>query len=564
MRRRSEMSDSRNDTDTPRETLPTDPLRRRRFSPIWLVPMVAAAIAGWLGWTALMERGPTIPITFESAEGIEAGRTRIMHKNVALGLVESVDLSNDLSHDLVRAWRTGTAAPHLTTGTRCWVVRPRLSVGGVSGLGTLVSGAYIEMEPGEGERASEFVGLTEPPTIRITASGRRFRLLANRLGSLNAGSPVYFRGVQVGEVEGYNLSPDSTAVIVHVFVRAPNDRLVHDTTRFWNASGLQLSASASGFQVNTESLEALLAGGIVFDTMERSGSDQPSPEESTFKLYENASAAQNDPYGPRLSYVLQFPGSVRGLEVGAPVELEGIRVGRVSDIHLGGMDASGALRMPVTVEIEPERLGLPTEMRGEELQSEIDHRLEAMIEHGLRAQLKAGNFLTGQRLVSLDFLPDVHTASLVRNGVNRELPTVPSTDLDTLTQSANQLLAKLAALPIPEFVDELRGSVRSVNQLVSSPQMARSLRSLDRALANTDRLTRDADAQLGPLLRSLRESAGRAAAVLASAGDMMSAGADLPKTIRELGNAARSLRVLSDYLEEHPEALLRGKSGTTR
>jgi paraquat-inducible protein B len=381
---------------------------------------------------------------------------------------------------------------------------------------------------------------------------------------LNAGSPVYFRGVQVGEVEGYNLSPDSTAVIVHVFVRAPNDRLVHDTTRFWNASGLQLSASASGFQVNTESLEALLAGGIVFDTMERSGPDQPSPEESTFKLYENASAAQNDPYGPRLSYVLQFPGSVRGLEVGAPVELEGIRVGRVSDIHLGGMDASGALRMPVTVEIEPERLGLPTEMRGEELQRETDHRLEAMIEHGLRAQLKAGNFLTGQRLVSLDFLPDVHTASLVRNGVNRELPTVPSTDLDTLTQSANQLLAKLAALPIPEFVDELRGSVRSVNQLVSSPEMARSLRSLDRALANTDRLTRDADAQLGPLLRSLRESAGRADAVLASAGDMMSAGADLPKTIRELGNAARSLRVLSDYLEEHPEALLRGKSGTTR
>jgi paraquat-inducible protein B len=558
------MSDSRNDPDTPRETLPTAPLRRRRFSPIWLVPMVAAAIAGWLGWTALMERGPTITITFESAEGIEAGRTRIMHKNVALGIVESVDLSNDLSHAIVRARMNRTAAPHLTTGTRFWVVRPRLSVGGVSGLGTLVSGAYIEMEPGEGERASEFVGLTEPPTIRITASGRRFRLLANRLGSLNAGSPVYFRGVQVGEVEGYNLSPDSTAVIVHVFVRAPNDRLVRDTTRFWNASGLQLSASASGFQVNTESLEALLAGGIVFDTMERSGPDQPSPEESTFKLYENASAAQNDPYGPRLSYVLQFPGSVRGLEVGAPVELEGIRVGRVSDIHLGGMDASGALRMPVTVEIEPERLGLPTEMRGEELQSEIDHRLEAMIEHGLRAQLKAGNFLTGQRLVSLDFLPDVHTASLVRNGVNRELPTVPSTDLDTLTQSANQLLAKLAALPIPEFVDELRGSVRSVNQLVSSPEMARSLRSLDRALANTDRLTRDADAQLGPLLRSLRESAGRADAVLASAGDMMSAGADLPKTIRELGNAARSLRVLSDYLEEHPEALLRGKSGTTR
>src|SRR5260221_11121204 len=207
MRRRSEMSDSRNDTDTPRETLPTAPLRRRRFSPIWLVPMVAAAIAGWLGWTALMERGPTITITFESAGGIDAGRTRIMPKNVALGIVESVDLSNDLSHAIVRARMNRTAAPHLTTGTRFWVVRPRLSVGGVSGLGTLVSGAYIEMEPGEGERASEFVGLTEPPTIRITASGRRVRLLANRPGSFNAGPPVPFPRASAGGVEREHSSP---------------------------------------------------------------------------------------------------------------------------------------------------------------------------------------------------------------------------------------------------------------------------------------------------------------------------------------------------------------------
>src|SRR5258708_33043203 len=196
------MSDNRKDPDTrgdevpPGETLPTATVRRRRSSPIWLVPIVAAAIAGWLGWTALMERGPTITITFESAEGIEAGRTRIMHKNVALGIVESVDLSNDLSHAIVRARMNRTAAPHLTTGTRFWVVRPRLSVGGVSGLGTLVSGAYIEMEPGEGEHANEFVGLAEPPTIRITASGRRFRRRASRLGAWDPGCPPHVpRGV---------------------------------------------------------------------------------------------------------------------------------------------------------------------------------------------------------------------------------------------------------------------------------------------------------------------------------------------------------------------------------
>jgi len=563
------MSDSGNQSRASEDeratrTLPTAVLRRRRFSPIWLVPLAAAAVAGWLGWKTLIERGPTITITFESAEGIEAGRTRIMHKNVALGTVESVDLSDDLSHAIVHARMNRAAASHLTTGARFWVVRPRLTFAGVSGLGTLVSGAYIEMEPGEGESATEFAGLAEPPMIRVAGPGRRFTLLADRLGSLNPGSPVYFHGIQVGEVEGFNLAPDNAAVIVHIFVRAPNDQLVHDTTRFWNASGLQLSASASGFQVNTESLEALLAGGIVFDTRDKSTSDQGSNDGSSFKLYEDAASAQNDPYGPRLSYVLKFTGSVRGIEMGAPVELEGIRVGRVSDIRLGALDGAGALRMPVTIEIEPERLGVPAQTRSEDLQRATDGVLDTMIAHGLRAQLKTGNLLTGQRLVSLDFVPDAQTASLIHDGVNSELPTIASTSLDTLTQSANQFLAKLAALPLPEFVDELRGTVRSMNQVVSSPEMTRSLRSLDRALANADRLTREADAQLGPLLRSLRESAGRADAVLASAGDMMTAGAEVPKAIRELGDAARSLRVRSDYLEEHPEALLRGKAGAMR
>lgn len=540
---------------------PAATLRRRRFSPIWLVPIVAAGLAGWLGWKTLIERGPTITITFESADGIEAGRTRVMYKNVALGLVESVDFSDDLSHVILRARMNRTASSHLTAGSRFWVVRPRLSVAGVSALNTLVSGAYIEMEPGPGEAVRDFVGLEGPPLLHSTAPGHRFTLLADRLTSLSQGSPVYFRGVQVGEVEGFNLAKDSKNVEVHVFVRAPHDRLIHDQTRFWNASGLQLSASASGFHVNTESLESLVTGGIIFDTLAPNVSSEASADGTTFKLYQDATSAQNEPYGARLSYVLLFEGSVRGLTVDAPVELEGIRIGRVSDIRLATTAQDGTVRMPVTIEIEPDRLGVPADTPSEDMRKVTDRLLETMVSRGLRAQLKTGSLLTGQRLVSLDFIPDTQPAALVQRGGEDELPTIDSADLDTLTRSANQLLAKLATLPLPEMVAELHGTVENANRLLASPEMTRSLRSLDRALANTDRLTRDADAQLGPLLRSLRESAQHADLALASADDMMRAGADLPKAIKELGNAARSMRILSDYLEQHPEALLRGKSG---
>ena len=546
------------------EAQPTAALRRRRFSPIWLVPIVAAGLVGWLGWKTLIERGPTITITFESADGIEAGRTRIMHKNVALGLVEAVDFSDDLSHVIVHARMNRTASSHLAAGSRFWVVRPRLSVAGVSALNTLVTGAYIEMEPGPGEAAREFVGLEGPPLLHATAPGRRFTLLADRLTSLSQGSPVYFRGVQVGEVEGFNLAKDSKNVEVHVFVRTPHDLLVHDQTRFWNASGLQLSASASGFHVNTESLESLVTGGIIFDTLAPNVSAEASADGTTFRLYQDATSAQNEPYGARLSYVLQFQGSVRGLTIDAPVELEGIRIGRVSDIRLSTVAADGTVRMPVTIEIEPDRLGVPADTPSEDMQKVTDKMLETMVSRGLRAQLKTGSLLTGQRLVSLDFIPDTEQAALVRHGVDDELPTIDSADLDTVTRSANQLLAKLIALPLPEVLQELHGTVASANRLVSSPEMTRSLRSLDRALANTDRLTRDADAQLGPLLRSLRESAQHADVALASADDMMRAGADLPKAIKELGNAARSMRILSDYLEQHPEALLRGKASSAK
>ncbi len=240
--------------------------QRSRLSPVWALPIIAALIAGWLGWRWWTERGPEIVITFQTGEGLEAGRTRIKHKNVDLGTIETVRLSDDLSAVVATARMDRAAVRHLRQGTRFWAVRPRLGLTGISGLSTVVSGTYVEMEPGGGDARHAFDALDEPPVIRSGEPGRGFTLKAQQLGSLGQGSPVYFRGVQVGEIMGYTLSPSDRAVSVAIFVRAPYDGLVRETTRFWHSSGIQVTAGAEGFKLQTESLRTLALGGVVLDT----------------------------------------------------------------------------------------------------------------------------------------------------------------------------------------------------------------------------------------------------------------------------------------------------------
>ncbi|HZJ55173.1 MAG TPA: MlaD family protein, partial [Myxococcaceae bacterium] len=305
-------------------------VQRRRFAAIWLVPIAAVAIAGWLGWKTYSQRGPLITISFASAEGIEPGRTRVLLRNVEVGLVEFLDLSRDLTHVEVHARMRNDLKDHLTTGTRFWVVRPRLGVGGVSGLGTLFSGVYIEMEPGQGRRTENFKGLEEPPVLPPSGEGKTFVLRATSLGSLSRGSPVYYRGVPVGDVLGATLAQDSQTVAVNVFVRAPHDQLVRPETRFWNASGIEVSTGGAGFRARAESLQAVILGGIAFDTRHEGENEGPSPKDSEFELYPDKDTALSAPYGPQVSYLVHFGGSVRGVDVGTPVELLGIRVGQVT------------------------------------------------------------------------------------------------------------------------------------------------------------------------------------------------------------------------------------------
>jgi paraquat-inducible protein B len=266
--------------------------RSKGISLVWLIPIVAAAIAGWLAWTTYAQQGPQIRISFESAEGLEAGKTKITYRNVDIGTVETVRLSPDLKHIVVTARLGDDSAPFLTKGTRYWIVRPRVGTGGVSGLGTLVSGAYIEVDPGPGDYARDFTGLEDPPEIRSSQPGRTFVLRANSLGSLGRGAPIYYRGVEAGQVLGYELAPDQReALKINVFVQAPYDQLVHEQTRFWNASGLNVATDGGGLKVHMASVQALLVGGVEFETPTTANDAAPAPADTEFTLYSDADAA---------------------------------------------------------------------------------------------------------------------------------------------------------------------------------------------------------------------------------------------------------------------------------
>ena len=530
----------------------------RGISIVWLVPLVAAVIGIWLAYTTLQERGPTITITFDDAEGLEAGKTKVKYKDVEVGTVESVRIGDDLKHIVVTAEMVKDAEEYVSEGTRFWVVSPRLGAGGVSGLGTLLPGVYIGIEPKPGPAASEFVGLAEPPLITSDTPGRHFTLRATTRGSISRGLSVYFRGIDVGQVVDYTLADDNQSLDIQVFVRAPHDQLVQDNSRFWNASGIRVSMSANGVQVATESVQALLTGGIAFDTPVSASAGEPSPENTVFALYDSYESVTQAGFTQKVPYLVQFDESVRGLSPGAPVEFRGMRVGTVSDVGLQIDVATETVRIPVTIEIEPQRIRFTGADDREALVEKSPHALmEKMVERGLRAQLQPGNLLTGQMLVDLGFHPTAAPAKLDRSGKFPEIPSVPS-EIGALTASASGILTELAALPLTELVEDFRSTVQHVDALVSSPHATETLEALKVTATELQALVQTVDQQLGPLLA---QAQGTLASADAMVGSNSQTRYDLDSMLKELAGAARSIRVLTDYLERHPEALIRGKAG---
>lgn len=512
------------------------------LSTVWLIPAVAAAIGLWLAVKTVTEKGPDIAISFKTAEGIQAEKTRVKLRDVDVGVVENIGFDDQLSHIVVSASLDRKVEPFLTSGTQFWVVRPRIGTGGISGLGTLVSGAYIAMEPGKGQETREFTGLEEPPVIKSGAPGTSFVLEAATLGSINVRSPVYFRGLKVGEVTQYELARDDASVLIHVFVNAPHDAYVRDTTRFWNASGVDFSVDADGMKLRSESFESMLLGGIAFETPRNLEKGVAAAGGAHFKLFRDLASAEDERYGRKVPFVMYFDRSVRGLKIGAPVEFRGIRLGRVTDIKLLVDVNDLGVHIPVLAEIEPERL----ETQGGAL-PEPSRAIDHLVRRGMRAQLAIGNFLTGQLLVALDMHPDLPEQGLGQDGDYPVIPTIPSS-IEEITRSATDLLAKLQAVPVETIGRDVAEAARGFNSAMAD------MRKLTQGLQETPEA-------LNGTLRELRK-------VATAVEEMVSAGSPMRyeavETLKELSAAARSIRIMAEYLERHPEALLSGKGTPSR
>lgn len=541
--------------------VPRAEARPRGYSIVWLIPLVAGLIALFLAFDAWRRQGPTITITFDTAEGLEAGQTKVRYLDVEVGTVERVAIGEDLKHIVVTARMVPGAASYLRDATKFWIVRPRVGVGGVSGLGTLLSGAYIGVEPGEGEAAWEFAGLEEPPQISATVPGRRYTLRADTLGSVSRGAPIYYRGLEVGQVLGYDLIDEARAIDVGIFVEAPYADLVRTNSRFWNASGISLTTGAGGIALEVSTVQSLLVGGIEFDTPPSSVPTDVAPAGAMFALFDSRGAVTQAQFTERIPFLVYFDGSVRGLNPGAPVEFRGFRLGSVSEVRLEVDPSSQRVRIPVMLELEPQRL----QSYGTNAHSTEGHPLIAqLVRQGLRAQLTTGNLLTGELYVDLVMEPDAPAAELDMSGPIPVIPSVPAT-LEALQASVTQILDKIAGLPIEDLATSLANTARGLEGIVASPDLQAALKALPPALAQLQATLAEIEGNAGPLLASLRTSAETAAATMTSARQTLGPGSrlvdDLESMTEELTRAARSIRLFADYLDRHPEALIRGRTG---
>ncbi|MDB5865417.1 MAG: mammalian cell entry protein [Betaproteobacteria bacterium] len=532
-------------------------VRKRRFAFqwVWLLPVVAALVGGFLAVRAILADGPTVTIRFTTAEGIEAGKTRVKYKDVDIGVVKNISLDENRAGIIVRADLSKAAEDLVVQDTRFWVVRARIAGGTVSGIGTLLSGSYIGMDPGKStESRRDFEGLETPPVITTGLQGKQIVLLADDLGSLDVGSPVYFRRLEAGRVVAYELDKEGKRVLVRIFVNSPYDRYVTPSTRFWHASGIDVSLDANGLKINTESLTSIAVGGLAFQTPDSAPAQPAVAENATFPLFADRVQAMKSPVTITERYLLVFRESVRGLGIGAPVDFRGLVVGEVRAIEAAYDRVKKELGMVVEIDFYPERL-FRNRQRTVTPAPDGTPSLARLVERGLRAQMRSANLLTGQQYIALDFVPGAKKAAM---DVRKSPPEIP-----TVAGSAQELQATIASiskkLERVQF-EEISGDVRKTLKTTTAV-----LERVDREVAPQVRDTmieaRQAMVEAREALVQARKALSSVERTLANAEPLPSEASD---ALREIGRAAQSFRVLADYLERHPEAVIRGKKEDKR
>lgn len=541
------MSDTNEGKTPPADDLPQPEVRKSKlgFSLIWLVPIIAALVGISLLVNHVMSAGPKISVTFLTAEGIEAGKTQVKYKNVVIGKVTTMRLSKDRTHISVMVDLDKDASAFATKGTRFWVVRPRVGAGGVSGIDTLLSGAFIGADAGDSEEdQNDFTGLETPPAVTHGAPGRRFMLHASDLGSLDIGSPVYYRRIQVGRIVSYQLDKDGKGVSLQLFVDGPNDRFVGKESRFWNASGVDVSLGADGLKLNTQSLATVIAGGVAFQDPPGPNDNTPAPEMAEYNLFNDQQTAMAPPDGKPHYIRMRFAHSLRGLSPDAPVEFLGVKVGRVVSVNLDYDPKTQTFPVVVGALVYPQRLGQANEKLKQAVGGDEDSKmvriLGALVSHGLRAQARTGNLLTGQLYIAIDFDPKAPKVAFNENAKPMEVPTTAG-DFDHLQEQISSIVDKVEKIPFDSIgknldgtLQELHGTLKQVNSDLL-PEAKKTLQGVNKTVGTAnDALSEDSPLQT-----------------------------NIATTLEELQRTIRSVRAFTDYLGRHPESLLRGRSGDT-
>ena len=530
----------------------------RSLQLVWLIPLVAALVGGWLAVKSILDKGPTVTITFLTAEGLEKGKTKLRYKDVEIGLVTDVALVSDASRVLVTAELVKDAKKYLVEDARFWVVRPRISGGTVSGLGTLLSGSYVGMDIGKSDKPrSEFVGLEVPPVIATGLPGREFVLHAPNIGSLDVGSPVYFRRLQAGQVSGHSLEKGGKGVSIKVFINSPYDKFVNTNTRFWQASGIDVTLDANGIRVDTQSIVSILIGGLAFETPAESLELPPAPADTQFRLFPNVQQALKNPESDVMKLVMVFNESTRGLEVGAPIDFRGIPYGYVTAISpvVEKTKKTRQFNIKVEADVYPQRMR-PRDAGNAPLLSNERRRAlsNQMVERGLRAQLRTGSLLTGQLYIALDFFPDaakIKPKPLAKGALADddlpEIPTIPSALLE-LQEMLGSIGRKIDKFPIEAVGADLQATLKSATRMMDQ---------IDNQLIQEARGTL---IEVRAAMVEARKAIDAADAVLKPNSPLSQ---DARDAMREIARAAAAFRVLVDYLERQPDALLWGKDKPT-
>lgn len=540
------------------------------LSIIWLIPIVTALVGGWLIIKTLSDKGPEATITFKTAAGLEIEKTKVKYKSIDIGIVKHVQFSEDLSNVVVHIEFEKDTEHFLRRDTKFWVVKPRLGLRGVSGLDTLVSGAYIEIEPGPGALQTSFIGLEKPPIVKADAVGKKITLSTDTLGSIGIGSPIYYQGLEAGEVLGYELSSDEKTIFIHTFVKAPFDKMIKANSRFWNVSGIDMKVGADGFSVKTASMQSLIFGGIAFETPETLEPASDDVNNLIFTLYPNYENIQENAYTQKIKFITFFNSSVRGLNIGAPVEFKGIKIGKVIDVRLQFDPDDTSFKIPVLLEIEPERI--IEKQSGQELNAQNNSlsTIKLLIERGLRASLQTGSLLTGQLYIDLDMHPDTAITLSGEKTPFLELPTVP-TALEAIKKSVNDLLAKVNNLPLQEMADSLLQILNSTNNLIQSDQIPNVMENAAQSLDAFRSILQQVDAgninetiqrgndvlkNLAPVLETSNETLQSLNQTLDPDSAMQN---NLSNMTDELHDTARAIRSFIEMLERNPQSFIFGK-----